>query len=81
MGATASLLSPFPVRVSLGKGENFFVMPRHLVFGQVSNCSPRFTILSRSQYARGLPDRAINTLKADHSPRLARWIVIQRERL
>jgi hypothetical protein len=37
---------------------------------------------SRSQYARGgLPDRAINTLKADHSPRLARWIVIQRERL
>jgi len=25
--------------------------------------------------------RAINTLKADHSPRLTRWIVIQRERL
>jgi len=41
-----------------------------------------FAKLSRSQYARGgLPDRAINTLKADHSPRLARWIVIQRERL
>jgi hypothetical protein len=37
--------------------------------------------ISKSQYARGLPDRAINTLKADHSPRLARWIVIQRERL
>jgi len=41
-----------------------------------------FAKLSRSQYARGeLPDRAISTLKADHSPRLARWIVIQRERL
>jgi hypothetical protein len=36
----------------------------------------------RSQYARGgLPDRAISTLKADHSPPLALWTVVQRERL
>ena len=52
----------------LGKVRYPLVTPRH-------DYSTRweFVKFSRSQYARGgLPDRAINTLKADHSPRLAR---------
>jgi hypothetical protein len=57
----------------------YHAMPR---LGMEGIPAEKLATFSRSQYARGgLPDRAINTLKADHSPRLARWIVIQRERL
>jgi len=79
---------PPPPHISAAKGALFSFQARLLAQATNSNLTTGTSIVStgsnfsRSQYARGgLLDRAITTLKADHSPRLARWTVVQREQL